>query len=251
MHFCGLGSGSKGNATLVRHQQTLLLIDCGFNLKQTQQLLAQRGCVASDITAILVTHEHSDHIQGVKALAKRFQLPVYMSAGTARSNKIDDSIDIRLLQLNVPLQLGEIMIVPVAVPHDAREPCQFTFQVDSKKLGILTDLGSISAHVRASYQDCDALLLEANHDVAMLMNGVYPPSLKQRVVGDWGHLSNAQARDFLLQYESLRLNTLVLGHISDKNNALGLVEQYFEGFSDKIGNIHYASQHQGFDWLRV
>lgn len=251
MRFCCLGSGSKGNATLVQFGQTLLLIDCGFSLKYMQAALAKQGCKPEDITAILLTHEHGDHIAGVNALAKRFSLPVYLTPGTARSKRIAvEKLSVQWLQPDASVEIGDISVLPVTVPHDAMEPCQFVFSTAGKKLGVMTDLGSISEHVEKHFSGCDALLLEANHDVDMLWAGPYPPSLKRRVLGEWGHLSNVQAVDYLQRIDTLP-ETLVLGHISEKNNSVSLVEQAFAGFQNDISDIIYAAQDSGFDWLEV
>lgn len=251
MQFCCLGSGSKGNSTLVRHRQTLLMVDCGFSMKYTVASLAQKGCSAGDISAILVTHEHSDHIAGVSTLARRFNIPVYATPGTGRSHKLDRDIDIRWLELDEEVAVGDLSFCPVAVPHDANEPCQFVFQGAGKKLGILTDLGSVSDHVVARFANCHALLLEANHDLELLWAGPYPPSLKQRVAGDWGHLSNAQAADFLTRQSLAQLNTLVLGHISEQNNSLDRVRAHFFPYESQLSQVVYATQASGFDWLEV
>ncbi len=251
MRFCCLGSGSKGNATLVQAAETTLLIDCGFSLKYMLSALEQKACVPDDLTAILVTHEHSDHISGVNTLAKRYNIPVYLTPGTARAQKIcSEKNQLIHFIADKPILIGDILVKPVTVPHDAREPCQFVFSHDHRKLGVMTDLGSISSYVADQYSHCDALLLEANHDVPMLWAGPYPPSLKQRVIGDWGHLSNEQAAQFLSNQESLP-KLLVLGHISEKNNALEKVEKAFSCFSDRIDDIIYATQSEGFSWLQV
>lgn len=251
MRFCCLGSGSKGNATLVQLGETLLLIDCGFSFKYMQSALAVKGCSPEDISAILVTHEHGDHISGVNTLAKRLSIPVYLTPGTARSNKLAlDKLDIRLLKADKPIDIAGLSILPVTVPHDAMEPCQFVFSSADKMLGVMTDLGSISDHVNQHFSRCDALLLEANHDVDMLWAGPYPPTLKRRVLSDWGHLSNVQAVDYLQRQEVLP-KTLVLGHISEKNNSMALVTQAFSMFESQIPTLIFAAQDNGFDWIDV
>ncbi|NRB40981.1 MAG: MBL fold metallo-hydrolase [Pseudomonadales bacterium] len=251
MRFCCLGSGSKGNATLVQMGDTLILIDCGFSLKYMLAALAEKSCGAEDIDAILVTHEHADHISGVNTLAKRFSIPIYTAAGTLRTGKIDTQKNtVHLLQLDKPIDIAGVEVLPVTVPHDAKEPCQFVFTAHDKRLGVMTDLGSISAHVAKAFAGCDALLLEANHDVDMLWAGPYPQSLKRRVLGEWGHLSNVQAAAFLHSLDALP-KTLVLGHISEKNNSELLVEQVFKPFAQDVDQIIFATQDSGFDWIEV
>ena len=251
MQFCCLGSGSKGNATLIRTSKTTVLIDCGFSVKYMLAALAEKNCAVESIAAIFITHEHSDHISGVNTFAKRYSIPVYMSAGTQRSEKVcAEKNTIHRLADGQGIDISDLNIMPVTVPHDAREPCQFVLTSQGKKLGVMTDLGSISNHVATQYMRCDALLLEANHDVEMLWAGPYPPSLKRRVVSDWGHLSNEQAAHFL-SHQAVKPKLLVLGHISEKNNALEKVQQAFSQLEADIKNVVYASQKTGFDWLDV
>lgn len=251
MQFCCLGSGSKGNTTLVAHEETLLMVDCGFAVRHVLSRLAEKGCKPAQLTAILVTHEHADHINGVAALARKLSVPVYATRGTARTGKLAGVDDVRWITLDQPFDIGAVRIIPVAVPHDAHEPCQFVFQADGKRLGVVTDLGSVSAHVQRHFDDCHALLVEANHDLAMLQQGPYPPALKRRVAGDWGHLSNQQAEDFICSLNLQKLTTLVLGHISEKNNCLELVKQHFQKLACPQRTIVYATQEGGFDWLPV
>lgn len=251
MQFCCLGSGSKGNATLIRYENTTLMIDCGFSVKYTLARMAEMQCAITDIDAILVTHEHSDHINGVSNIACRFNIPVYATRGTARTGKLDKINGVQWIELDTEFTIGGIIISPVSVPHDACEPCQFIFKAGGKKLGVMTDLGSVSPHVCNAYNNCNALLLEANHDIDMLWAGNYPPSLKHRVASDWGHLSNSQAMQYLQNIDLDILNTLVLGHISEQNNSFELVKKQFSTFEQKIDNVIYATQQQGFSWLIV
>ena len=251
MQFCCLGSGSKGNATLVRFNDQLIMIDCGFSLKYIKQAMLDKGCEPSQLSAIIVTHEHSDHVQGVNTLAKRYKIPIYCTVGTACSPKLTPELTIHIVRDAQAFQLGGIEITPITVPHDANEPCQFHFSAANKKLGVLTDLGSISEYVFHAFNHCDALLLESNHDVDMLWAGPYPQSLKHRVVGEWGHLSNTQAVAFLQTIALEKLSTLVLGHISEKNNTLNLVKNLFQPFESKIGRVIYADQKEGFSWISV
>lgn len=249
MKFCSIGSGSKGNGTLVQSESALVLIDCGFGLKDSINRLASMGVSANQLDAILVTHEHGDHINGVSRLAKKFNLPVYLTYGTYQCNKIHSTVDCHFIRPDQPFVLKDLEILPVTVPHDASEPCQFVITHKEKKLGILTDLGSISQHVKQAFVDCKALILEANHDYELLMDGNYPPSLKKRVAGEWGHLSNEQAFYFLNNHiDSLQL--LVLAHISQQNNSLEKVKRLFSPFADQF-DLHYACQEFGYDWLII
>ena len=251
MRFASLGSGSRGNSTLVEWAAGTLLIDCGFSVKETELRLDRLGKRAQDIKAILVTHEHSDHIKGVAALARRYRLPVYMTPGTYYNRDLGELPDLRLINAYAPFDIDGLLVRPVAVPHDAREPSQFIFELSGRRLGILTDLGSITPHVEASYQACDAMVLEANHDPIMLASGSYPPSLKQRVGGQWGHLSNQQAAGFLARLDTGKLQHLVVAHISQQNNTLALAQSVLAPVTAQVKQVTYACQNQGFDWLAV
>lgn len=251
MRFASLGSGSRGNSTLVEWSEGTLLIDCGFSVKEAELRLQRLGKSAAELTAILVTHEHSDHIKGVAALSRRYNLPVYMTPGTYQSRDLGELPDLNLIHAYTPFTLNGLLVTPVAVPHDAREPAQFVFEYAGLRLGILTDLGSITPHVETSYQACDAMVLEANHDPFMLASGQYPPSLKRRVGGQWGHLSNQQAAGFLQRLDTLRLQHLVVAHISQKNNSLELAMAALEPVTQNVKQVTYACQEQGFDWLAV
>lgn len=251
LRFASLGSGSRGNSTLVEWKEGMLLIDCGFSVKEATARLERLGKSPADLTAILVTHEHSDHIKGVAALSRRYNLPVYMTPGTYHSRDLGDLPNLQLIHAYAPFAINGLSVTPVAVPHDAREPAQFVFEYAELRLGILTDLGSITPHVETSYQACDAMLLEANHDPVMLACGQYPPSLKQRVGGQWGHLSNQQAAGFLQRLDTARLQHLVVAHISQKNNSVALAMAALAPVTLKVKQVTYACQDQGFDWLAV
>lgn len=248
IRLASLGSGSKGNGTLVESNSTCLLVDCGFSVRDTEARLARLGRSPADLAAILVTHEHSDHGRGVVPLARKHGIPVVLTAGTARALDPTGLGEVRVIGAEAPFALGDFTVTPVAVPHDAREPVQFLFARGRRRLGVLTDLGCITPHVAASFGECDGLLLEANHDLDMLARGPYPPALKRRVGGDWGHLNNGQCAELLARIERRRLQVLVLGHISQHNNTVGLVAEAVSPWRDELHNVHYACQSEGFDW---
>jgi phosphoribosyl 1,2-cyclic phosphodiesterase len=251
IQFASLGSGSRGNATLIKSPHALLLVDCGFTIKETERRLLLLGHQPSDITAILVTHEHSDHIKGVGPFARKHKLPVYLTHGTGQYAGLKKTANLNAINISQNFTLADIEVTPVAVPHDAREPCQFVFRNNHKTFGLLTDLGSITPHIIKQYQECDALMLECNHCLRMLSMGPYPPSLKQRVAGQWGHLNNQQAANLLRQIESERLQHLVISHISEKNNTAELARTAVaEVYGDKSSLI-LADQQQGIDWLAI
>ncbi|MBU2885022.1 MBL fold metallo-hydrolase [Gilvimarinus agarilyticus] len=251
MRFASLGSGSQGNGTVIEWSHGALLLDCGFSMKEAEIRLAKLGCHPSDLTALVVTHEHSDHIKGVAALARRYKTPVYMTPGTYHSRDLGSIPHLHLIEAYREFTLAGLKIEPVPVPHDAREPAQFIFHANDICLGVLTDLGSISPHVEERYRNCDALLLEANHDPVMLASGPYPPSLKRRVGGAWGHLSNQQTAGFLQRVNTEKLQALVIAHISQKNNSLAAAQAALSPVTENVKQVCYACQDEGFSWIEL
>jgi phosphoribosyl 1,2-cyclic phosphodiesterase len=250
MQLASLGSGSKGNATLIRFENTVVLIDCGFSLKQFLQRLERLELSPDSIEAILVTHEHSDHSSGVLRLALNYQIPVWTTRGTARAI-FDREFSYQAIRGGEPRTIGAIEVLPVTVPHDACEPVQFVFTGgNGKKLGILTDTGHITRHIISTYSGLDGLLLEFNYDQTMLDEGPYPYSLRQRVSGDLGHLSNHQSLSLLENIDTDRLSCLVAGHISENNNSQDKVAIQLQ----KLENIPVpilADQKTGFGWISI
>lgn len=253
MELAIIGSGSKGNCSLVRHGQTLVMIDCGFSLSETEARLATLGVAGNDLSAILVTHEHSDHIAGVAKIANKYALPLYLTHGTKQyfdRKAVKLSCPLVEITLEQPFILGDIVITPVPVPHDAKEPCQFVFECDDQKLGVLSDLGHISAAVEAAFSDCDLLFIECNHDRTMLAEGPYPAALKARVSGNWGHLSNCQTAQFLAGLTAKTLRRVIVGHMSEINNAEAAIKQALSAI-DMLDVVHLAPQHEVQAWLSV
>lgn len=256
LRFAMLGSGSKGNATLIEHGGTRVLVDCGFNLRETEMRLLRLGVEPASLAAILVTHEHGDHLAGVGRLARKHRVPVWMTYGTHRvwaDAKVPHLIRFSPHQR---FEIGSLAIEPYPVPHDAQEPCQYVIGAGigaaSRRIGILSDAGHLSPHMRSVLADCDALMLECNHDPQLLRDGPYPDSLKWRVGGDRGHLSNAQAAALLHGYAQQRLQHLVLTHLSETNNrpelALQAVRAVLGG--DHAG-LRCAHQEHGVEWCEV
>lgn len=226
MRFVSLGSGSRGNATVIEAGATRLLLDCGFTVRELERRLSQVDIAAESLDAVLLTHEHQDHLRGAGALARRYGIPVWLTHGTFRSPRLGGLPDPRLIHSHqAPFQIGGIEIAPYPVPHDAREPVQFVFRSGRSRLGILTDTGMITPHIVGMLASCTALLIECNHDTEMLANGPYPPPLQRRVGGRLGHLSNRQAADLLTCLDHARLEHLVVGHLSEKNNTPVLVRE--------------------------
>ena len=251
--FASLGSGSRGNATLVRMGRALLLVDCGFSLGKAEKRLGCLGVHPRDIDAILVTHEHTDHASGVPALAARYGIPVYATHGTFNSFAPDALADALIggpVQGGRAFELNGVTVMPVTVPHDAREPVQFVFRRAGRQIGVVSDLGCVTPHVLDHYRGCHGLFLESNHDREMLLRGSYPARLKRRIAGDLGHLSNSQASQFLAAVASPELR-VVIGHVSERNNHQDLLRQIFDDWSDRVRSLSYATQQGGIAWVSV
>ncbi len=218
MRFALLGSGSRGNAALICAGRTQLLLDCGLGLAEALRRLSRLGVEAAELSGILVTHEHGDHLGGVGALARRFGLPVWMTPGTCSVWRNPVPSQLRMITPHEAFVIDDLQVQPYPVPHDAREPCQFVFSDGRLRLGVLSDAGSVTVHMRSTLDVCDGLLLEFNHDPDLLAAGPYPESLKRRVGGAYGHLSNTQAASLLQSVDCSRLQHLVLTHLSETNN---------------------------------
>ncbi len=246
--FASLGSGSRGNGTLVEIGGELILVDCGFTLKQAERRMARLAVRPGDLSAILVTHEHSDHASGVAALSHKYAVPVHASFGTLKATgwrmrgEVFDS--------HVPFRIGAVTVSPVIVPHDAREPTQFTFEHGGVRLGVVSDLGHVTPFVCRQFRHCDGLLMESNHDVPMLLRGRYPESVKRRIASNLGHLSNEQAAAFLAEVAHPDLQ-VVVGHVSEQNNHPELLHAAFEAHRNRVAELSFASQSRGADWTVV
>jgi len=252
MRFASLGSGSKGNSTVVESDTACVMVDCGFGLRNACTRLERIGKSPEDLTAIIVTHEHSDHWKGIGALSAKYNIPVYLSAGSLKAKEIQSGEALfNCIDSHKDFYVGDVCIKPVPVPHDAREPIQYILSNGKVQLGILTDLGHFTPHVVSSYSKCDALLLECNYDDDMLLDGPYPRFLKDRVSGMYGHLSNRQAADLLLALDLSRLKTLVIGHISAKNNDVSLIKAAIEPLCGEDIVLSFADQESGSPWMEI
>lgn len=258
MRFCSLGSGSGGNATLIEASQgitrTQLLVDCGFSLRELTRRLARAGGRPEDLSAIFITHEHGDHAGCALGLAAKYKLPLITSRGTWRaigSPDIDPAL-VRFVRDGDTLALGDLELQPFAVPHDANEPLQLRCHDGWRRLGLITDIGSLSDEVTGALQDCDALLLECNHDEAMLRASSYPSVLKRRILGTHGHLSNASAAELLSACLHAGLRHVVAAHLSARNNRPELAAAALAGILGCAdGDIPVADQATGLDWLTL
>lgn len=240
LSVCVLASGSKGNAIHISSGETRILIDAGLSGREIQRRMSERGLSADDLDAILVTHEHSDHIQGVGVLARRHKIPVHISRRTAqvgnrRLGKVSQLVHFRC---GTDFGIGALEIHPFTTSHDAVDSAGFTVRCNGCKLGIATDLGIVTELVKRHLKGCQLLVLEANHDPQMLIDGPYPWPLKQRIRGRNGHLSNAQCRDLLGELLHSDLQQVILAHLSENNNtpaqALNTVAEALQNHGARI-----------------
>jgi phosphoribosyl 1,2-cyclic phosphodiesterase len=257
LRACSLGSGSSGNALVVEARDgatvTRVLVDNGFNLTQLVRRLARAGLSLDDIDAVLVTHEHSDHVGGVARYARAAGVAVYCSEGTARAARLmDRGVQWRELVSGVRQDIGAIVVDPYEVPHDAAEPLQFVFGDGQRRLGLLTDAGEPTTTMVAALRRVDALVLECNHDEAMLRTGPYAAFLKARIAGARGHLSNVQAAALLRQVDCARLQWVAAAHLSMQNNTKQLARESLAAVLGCVpGDVAVADQEEGLAWRDV
>jgi len=246
MIFCNLGSGSKGNSSLIKSSTTAILIDQGFSIKQLVYRMNLRGIDPREVEAIVLTHEHTDHVSGVAPFARRYRVPVYMTRRTFETinQKKFYNVEVITFQSGDTIKIGDILVKTFHIPHDAADPIGLVVSSNGKSIGVLTDIGSPIESLLYHIRDVNLLLLESNHDVFMLLNGPYPLNVIRRIKSRVGHLSNDQAVSFFSRIrDSGNLEYLVLGHLSETNNDPSLVKELFEGanHNDKI-KIEIASQ---------
>jgi phosphoribosyl 1,2-cyclic phosphodiesterase len=216
---CVLASGSKGNAFYVSDGQSAVLFDAGLSGIEIQRRMKQRDLDPQTLDAIIVSHEHADHVHGVGVLSRRFHLPVYISPRTQNAaGALGKLHGLQHFECGRSFQIRQMKIRPFSLSHDAKDPAGFTIGINGQKIGIATDLGIATAMVKTHLQDCSVLILEANHDMEMLINGPYPWPLKQRIKGRSGHLSNAETGRLLQELAHSRLRHIVLAHLSETNN---------------------------------
>ena len=252
IRFAALGSGSSGNALVVEAGGTRVMIDCGFTVRETTARLQKLGLQPDELDAVLVTHEHGDHIGSCAAFARRYRLPVSMTPGTHLGTRDRAFPHLHEFHAGIPFAIGDLLIHPFTVPHDAREPVQFLLSDGAKRLALLTDAGHISTHMVDMMNKVDALLIECNHDPGMLERGPYPHALKRRVAGPYGHLANHQATQLLAAIDRYRLQHVIGMHLSEHNNHPDLARQSLaDGLDCKPSEVSIADQLNGFNWREI
>lgn len=255
MKFASLGSGSDGNALLISTSsgmtRTTVMLDCGFAIRETERRLQRLGMLPADLAGIVVTHEHQDHVGGVFKFARRHRIPVWLSFGTWQAVRKDcEGVQFHFCRDGERFSIGDLELAPYTVPHDAREPVQYVASDGDLRLGVLTDAGQSTPHLIQALSRCNALMLECNHDRQMLANSTYPPSLRQRIGGAYGHLANDTSADILAALDKSRLRTVVGAHLSQQNNTPELARAALCSVveTDSI-QVMIAGQEEGFDWV--
>ena len=226
MKISVLGSGSSGNSVLVADSNSSILVDAGFSGKNLRERLEGIGWKLDFLRAILVTHEHIDHIRGVGVLARKLNIPVFATKLTLKQGKhiLGNLPNVEVMEPGVTFNLGQFQIHPFSVSHDAVDPVGFRITSQELTLGICTDLGYVTNLVRQRLINCNALVMETNHDMEMLLAGSYPWYLKQRIRSKIGHLSNDTAAEFIKSIWHPSLNRIFLAHLSRENNIPQLAE---------------------------
>jgi phosphoribosyl 1,2-cyclic phosphodiesterase len=253
VRFASLGSGSEGNALVVQAGATTVMIDCGFGINETIARCARLGLAPESIDAVVITHEHADHVGGAPRFARRFDIPVWLTFGTLSATQSRwDGCTLRGFDSHDAFVVNDIEVLPFPVPHDAREPAQMVVTDGTRRLGVLTDVGETTSHIEASLADCDALFLEANHCPMMLAGSAYPPSLKARIAGRFGHLSNDASASLLARVAGSQLQRVVAAHLSRQNNRAELAQAAFAAaLGATADDIFVASQDEGIGWVAL
>lgn len=253
MRFASLGSGSEGNALVVQAGATTVMVDCGFGIGETIRRCERLGLNPGAISAIVITHEHGDHVGGAPRFARRFGIPVWLTFGTlAATESRWDGCTLRGFDSHDAFVVSDIEVQPFPVPHDAREPAQMALTDGVRKLGVLTDVGETTLFIEQSLAECDALFLEANHCEDLLAHSAYPASLKRRIAGRFGHLSNRASADLLSRLANPKLQRVVAAHLSRQNNRAELAQAAFAqalGAADE--DVFVASQDEGLQWVTI
>lgn len=244
VEICAIASGSNGNCYYIGNRKDAVLVDAGISRKQVLLRMETMGLEKQKIRAIFISHEHADHMRGVKVLSKALDVPVYMTKQTFdHSWNPNKPLKYAFFRPNVPITIGSITVYPFIKKHDAVEPCSFRVEVNGKHVGVFTDIGEPCENVISHFRECDAMFLETNYDDDMLWNGPYPYYLKQRVASGNGHLSNNQALKLLLDHGNKRLKHVLLSHLSKENNTPELASGSFANVSEDY-NIQLTSRYE-------
>jgi phosphoribosyl 1,2-cyclic phosphodiesterase len=256
LRFASLASGSSGNCLVAEAAGSVVLVDCGLALTETERRLARLGLEPSRVSAILVTHEHGDHACGAFDFAAAHRVSVYLTHGTLAAlraeGKVLDGVPLVLVNGRQSFFVDGIQLLPFTVPHDAREPVQYVLSDGAAKLGVVTDVGISTAHVEKMLSGLDALVLECNYDYDMLWNGGYPRWLKERIAGPFGHLDNRESERLLGAIDRSRLKHVIGAHLSRENNRPALARAALaRALGCEESWVGLATQDEGFDWRSI
>jgi len=256
LRFASLASGSAGNCLVAEASGTVVLVDCGLALTETERRLARAGLEPSQVSALLVTHEHGDHACGAFEFAAAHRIAVYLTHGTLAALKAEgkalDGVALGIVNGRQSFFIDGIQVLPFTVPHDAREPVQYVLSDGASRLGVLTDVGISTAHVEKMLSGLDALVLECNYDRDLLWNGGYPRWLKERIAGPFGHLDNRESERLLAALDRSRLKHVIAAHLSQQNNRPELARAALaRAIGCEESWIGIAGQDDGFAWRSI
>lgn len=227
--FCSLFSSSSGNSTYIGSAKTGILVDAGVSAKKMKEALLSRDIDPSKLGGIFITHEHSDHIKGVRILASTYKIPVFATEATLTFLEENGALTAKFPYEVIPYEgreIGDIFVKPFRTPHDSRESCGYRIEFsDGQKAAVATDIGKITDEIKSNLLGCELVMLESNHDIGMLQNGPYPYALKRRILSEVGHLSNIACADMTAELVSKGTGRIYLGHLSQDNNFPDLAYQ--------------------------
>lgn len=238
IHITSLNSGSNGNCYYIETANHAVLVDVGLSCRETEKRLARLGLSVHTVKAIFISHEHSDHINGLSVLSRKYKIPVYITAATLKNSRLflDETL-VRHFTAYTQVPVGPLMVTAFPKMHDAIDAHSFVIEAAGKTIGVFTDIGLACEHVIQNFKKCHAVFLEANYDEVLLKEGNYPFHLKQRISSSHGHLSNAQALELFLNHQHPQLSHLFLAHLSKDNNCPILVQELF---SKHAGTVQVA-----------
>jgi phosphoribosyl 1,2-cyclic phosphodiesterase len=251
LYIASLNSGSNGNCYYVGNSKDAVLVDAGLSCRETEKRMKHVGLSMSKVRAIFISHEHSDHIKGVTILSKKYSLPVYITPKTMRSGRlfVDEHL-VKTFTADEPVHIGQLAVTAFSKKHDAIDPYSFVVEGNNVTIGVFTDIGRPCDNLTRYFRKCHAAFLEANYDTTMLELGRYPASLKNRIRGGHGHLSNHQALQFFREYRAQHLSHLLLSHLSQDNNSPELVQELFNAHAGDV-RISIASRYQPSELFHI
>jgi len=252
IRVAALGSGSSGNSLVVQAGDTTLMVDCGFTMKETIARMYTLGITPGDVDAVLISHEHGDHVKGAGPLSRKYGLPIWCTHGTYHKARDNRFASVQLFNAHQPFTIGDITIDPFPTPHDAAESCQFVFEAYSTRFANVTDLGTCTTHVKEKLAGVHGLVVECNYDIDMLANGPYPPSLQARIRSNYGHLGNEQAATLLNHLDHPELQCILLGHLSEQNNSDALaLSTIQDNLNERPERVSVLAQHCASTWFDI